>query len=291
MTVPGGLRCPVCGARLDESDPRALVCTGHAGSFARENGVYDLRLHRTLPVEPAPVKRRDLEKPFASQDAGAPFIETFEELLRNLGVVESDRLMQILGEGSATWLTTLASTRGDLLYLGNALSGSVPALSASGFDVTALDTSPERVRFGQWRNASRGEERVRSLVGGRTRWLPFGDRAFSVVVVDRGFPGAVPRLRPRPRGRTARVRRRARARGEQSPRLQALDGPAQHPLHPEPDRLRRERDRARGRASARSRASVERSTRPASRGRGPTRSIRTRRISRTSSRSTPASRP
>lgn len=192
MSVPGGLRCPVCGARLDESDPRALVCTGHAGSFPRENGVYDLRLHHSLPVEPAPVKRKDLEKPFEAQVAGAPFIETFEELLRNLGVVESDRLMQILGEGGATWLLLLASTRGDLLYLGNALSGSVPALSASGFDVTVLDTSPERARFGQWRNASRGEDRVRSIVGGKTRWLPFGDRAFAVVVVDRGFPGVIP---------------------------------------------------------------------------------------------------
>ncbi len=192
MSVRGCLNCPVCGARLDDSGPERLVCTSHEGTFPRTHGVYDLRLHHSLPTEPLPVRRKDLERPFADQEAGAPFLETFEELLRNLGVVESDRLMQILGEGSATWLTTLASTRGDLLFLGNALSGSVPALSAAGFEVTALDTSPERLRFGQWRNASRGEERVRSIVGGSTRWLPFADRTFAVVVVDRGFPGALP---------------------------------------------------------------------------------------------------
>jgi hypothetical protein len=184
----------VCGARLDESDPAALACTGHEATYTREHGVYDLRLHRSLPGEPAPIRRRDFDAPFAAQDAGAPFIETYEELLRSLDVIPSDRLMQILGEGSATWLTTLESSRGDLLFLGNALSGSVPALSMAGFDVTVLDVSPERLRFGQWRNASRAEERVRSIVGGQTRWLPFADKAFAVVAVDRGFPGALPKF-------------------------------------------------------------------------------------------------
>lgn len=194
MSVPGSLRCPVCGARLDESDPASLACTGHVATYALEHGVYDLRLHRTLPGEPAPIRRKDFDAPFAAQDAGAPFIETYEELLRNLDVIPSDRLMQILGEGSATWFTTLETARGDLLFLGNALSGSVPALSMAGFDVTVLDVSPERLRFGQWRNVSRGEERVRSIVGGQARWLPFADRAFAVVAVDRGFPGALPKF-------------------------------------------------------------------------------------------------
>ena len=191
-SVPGRLNCPVCGGRLDESDPDSLVCTKHSATYPRVHGVYDLRLHRELPVEALPVRRQELASTFPAQEKGEPYIATLEELLRRLEVVPSDRLMQILGEGSASWLSILEATSGDALFLGNALSGTVPALSAAGFEVTVLDTSEERARFGQWRNASRGEGGVRSIVGGQARWLPFADDAFSLVVVDRGFPGALP---------------------------------------------------------------------------------------------------
>ncbi len=183
MSAADILRCPVCGGSLDESAPASLSCPAHEEKFPRDHGVYDLRLHRDVPVEPSPARRKTLE---------TAFLESLEELLRGLEEVEADRFMQILGEGRGAWLTILESRGPDLLFLGNALSGTVPALAIAGFRVTALDTSPERARFGQWRNASRGLTSVRTIVAGRTRWLPFADRAFAVVVEERGFPRASP---------------------------------------------------------------------------------------------------
>jgi SAM-dependent methyltransferase len=194
MTSPGSLRCPVCGGVLDESDPERLTCSVQSESFPRVDGVYDLRLHRDLPVEASPVRKQDLETALQAQNDGRPYVESLEAFLRGLEEVEADRFMQILGEGRGAWFTVLESVGSDLLFLGNALSGTVPALAIAGFRVTALDTSPERARFGQWRNASHGHAQVRSIVAGATHRLPFADEAFDVIVAERGFPRASPRF-------------------------------------------------------------------------------------------------
>jgi len=192
MTAQGDLCCPVCGGKLDDSDPARLACPAHEGTIPRVHGVFDLRLHVDLPTEPAPLRRKDLELAFRAQERQEPFRESLESLLTNLGTIEADRFVQILAESRGAWFTMLAATGKQALFLGNALSGTVPTLACAGFRVTALDVSPERARFGQWRNDAHGHTDVRSIVAGRTRWLPFAGESFDVVVLERGFPGATP---------------------------------------------------------------------------------------------------
>jgi SAM-dependent methyltransferase len=186
------LRCPVCGGALDDADPARLWCSAHGGGFPRAHDVFDLRLRVELPSAPSPLRREDFEAAFRAQDAALPFRESLEALLPTLETVAADRFMQLLGEARGAWFTVLASAGGDALFLGNALSGTVPTLARTGFRVTAIDVSPERARFGQWRNAFHGPLDVRAIVAGATRLLPFGEKSFDLVVVERGFPGATP---------------------------------------------------------------------------------------------------
>jgi SAM-dependent methyltransferase len=192
MSESARLRCSACGGALAERGPGELSCAREERVFPVAHAVIDLRLDREVAVESPPVPREKLASALADQDRGRPFLEALEEFLRELEEVESDRLMQILGEGRGAWLALLESTGGEALFLGNALSGTVPALAVAGFRVTALDTSPDRARYGQWRNTSRGDSPARAAVVAPARRLPFEDRAFDVVVLERGFPHASP---------------------------------------------------------------------------------------------------
>jgi SAM-dependent methyltransferase len=198
MSALNILRCPACGGVLEDSDLGRLTCLARfscpsrTSGFPRLHGLFDLRLHLDYPVEPAPLPTSVFEPIFRAQEQGRPFKVVFEETLLALDETTADRLMQIVHEGRGAWFPLLFARGGALLFVGNALSGTVTALTQAGFRVTVLDPSPERVRFGNYRNHAHSPGLTSSFVGGDSPILPFIDQSFDVVVREGGFPGASP---------------------------------------------------------------------------------------------------
>lgn len=140
----------------------------------------------------APLRPEDFRPAFEAQARGDPYKLALERVLLALDVVDSDRLMQVLGEGRGAWFPLLTAKVGDLLFIGNSLSGAVAALAQTGWRVTVLDRSLDRIRFGRYRNDDRYPGRTFSLLGGDSPRLPFADSSFDAVVQESGFPGASP---------------------------------------------------------------------------------------------------
>ena len=156
------------------------------------HGIVDVRAERGEPKPPLPLRAADFEPAFEAEGRGEPYMTALERVLLGLDVVDSDRLMQVLGEGRGAWFPLLAAPVGELLFVGNSLSGAVAALAQTGWRVTVLDHSLERLRFGRYRNDDRYPGRTTSLLGGDAARLPFPDAAFDAVVQESGFPGASP---------------------------------------------------------------------------------------------------
>lgn len=136
--------------------------------------------------DPWPLASGDAEAALASSARGATFKEVLEALLLALPDDRADRLMQMLREARGAWFPLLASRRGTLLFLGNALSGAITPLANAGFVVTVLDPALERLRFARVRDREHSAGRVRPVQGGTTGLLPFANGAFDVVVAEDG---------------------------------------------------------------------------------------------------------
>jgi hypothetical protein len=145
-----------------------------------------------VDVEPAPMRASDFQSAFEAEARGVPYRTALERVLLDLSIVDSDRLMQVLGEGRGAWFPLLSPSPGELLFVGNALSGSIAALAQVGWRVTVLDVAIDRLRFGRYRNEDRYRGRTVSLLAGDGPRLPLADASFDVVLEERGFPGASP---------------------------------------------------------------------------------------------------
>lgn len=143
---------------------------------------------RADPSRPSPLEHGEFETAFAALARGASFKSALEELLLALPDERADKLMQELRESRGAWFPLLRTSRGTLLFLGSSLSGSITPLAACGFEITALDPSPERARFARARNDAHSPGRVRVIEASASARLPFDDASFDVVVQDDGAP-------------------------------------------------------------------------------------------------------
>jgi SAM-dependent methyltransferase len=192
MSPPPHWRCPACGELLATDPAGRIACRGGGHVFAETHGIADLRLRPGIDEEPRPLRSADLSSAFEARAAGQTYVSALEAVLLALDVVGSDRLMQILGEGRGAWFALLGAKPGAILFLGNALSGAVAALAQTGWTVTVVDRSPDRLRFEQYRDTERYPGRTIPLLAGDAPALPFADASFDAVVQEAGFPGAAP---------------------------------------------------------------------------------------------------
>jgi aminoglycoside phosphotransferase (APT) family kinase protein len=133
-------------------------------------------------------KAGELDRVSALLDGGASWRPTWEEFLRELPEDQADALMLLAKEGRGAWTCLLNGNGGRALFLGNALSGTVVALAAAGFEVTVMDPVAERLRFGIHRNRELAPEQTKALVAQGTDRLPFEQHAFDLVVQEDGLP-------------------------------------------------------------------------------------------------------
>lgn len=149
--------------------------------------------HDFFDVEP-------LLRAIAAIEGGRSFRAAYEQLLLESSEDDADRWMQIQREARGTWMhllrvPTSPPRRERALFVGNALSGAHTPLAEFGFDVTLFDTSAERLRFAQLRNAAlvsaaAGPHSTHIVHARGERRLPFEDRAFELVVQEDGVPAA-----------------------------------------------------------------------------------------------------
>jgi len=137
---------------------------------------------------PSPLESGDFAPAFDAAARGASFKTALETLLLALPDDRADRLMQMLRESRGAWFPMMHASGGELLFVGNALSGSITPLASSGFHVTVLDPSAERGRFGQLRNDAHAPGATQYVQGGLDARLPFDDKSFDVVVQEDGLP-------------------------------------------------------------------------------------------------------
>jgi hypothetical protein len=136
------------------------------------------------PTRPAPLEHGDTRAALEACARGAAFKAALEELLLALPLERADLLMQELRESRGAWFPLLRSRGGELLFLGNASSGSITPLAAYGFTITVLDASPERIAFGTLRNEAHVPGCVRAVLTPPSPELAFPDQSFDVVVVE-----------------------------------------------------------------------------------------------------------
>jgi len=185
MRPPTELDCPTCGKALELHAERDLLCACgfHAPALA---GTWDLR--RSPDEEPLPFARGELDAPLVELEHGRPFKAVLEELLHAAQPDVAELAMQLLRESRGAWAPLLHGRDGRALLIANALSGTAPALAAHGFDVTVLDASPERLRFGWARTEAQMPGCARGLLADDLTHLPFADASIDVVILERGLP-------------------------------------------------------------------------------------------------------
>ena len=138
---------------------------------------------------PDPLEPGDLDAVWKAAAEGATYKQALETLLVSLPPERTDRLMQVLREARGAWFPLLRSSGGELLFVGNSLSGAIVPLGGYGFRVTVLDPSAERVRFARWRAAAHAPGYVKVVVDPGGERLPFDDASFDVVVLEDGLSG------------------------------------------------------------------------------------------------------
>jgi hypothetical protein len=136
------------------------------------------------PTRPAPLARGDTRAAIDASRRGAPFKAVLEQLLLDLPEERSDLLMQELRESRGAWFPLLRSRGGELLFLGSSLSGSITPLAASGFRVTVLDASAERIEFARLRNEAHSPALVQAVLAMPAPQLDFAEGSFDVVVIE-----------------------------------------------------------------------------------------------------------
>jgi len=141
-----------------------------------------------LTSQPLPATDEALGRALALAREGADFKAVVERVLLELDEDSADALMLLSKESRGAWALCLEGGRGRALFLGNAFSGTVTALASLGFEVVLADRSPPRLAFARTRDAALSPDRVRHLVLGFDRRLPFTDGSFDLVVQEDGLP-------------------------------------------------------------------------------------------------------
>jgi hypothetical protein len=139
-------------------------------------------------VPPSPVPASHARVFLAKPLPGSAWRDLLEPLLVRMPREHADRTMMLLEESRGAWALLLPSAPGRALFVGSALSGTVPALAALGWRVVVVDPSLDRCRLARRRDREFAPGRVQhlALAGGR---LPFPDDAFDLTVREDGAPG------------------------------------------------------------------------------------------------------
>jgi len=187
------LACPICARELRDAADGTFACEPCSRAFGRSQGLRDLRAGAGDGPEPLPVPRAELRRALAALENGKGFKSALEALLLALADEEADRLMQLLRESRGAWapllrVPALGAQGPRALLIGNALSGTAVALAVSGFEVTLLEPSLERLRFAHFRGESLAPGRTQALLGGDGPALPFASQSFELVVQEEGLP-------------------------------------------------------------------------------------------------------
>ena len=153
-------------------------------------------------MTPTPLTEHEaLRNAFEALDAGATYKSALEDLLVALPEGEADALMLLHKESRGAWTLFLHGTGGDALFLGDPISGTVPALVACGFRVVVASEDIGRLRFAEARNAAMARGATHAI-GADGLNLPFQKNSFDLVVVESdigarpgGWKRAIERLR------------------------------------------------------------------------------------------------
>ena len=139
-------------------------------------------------VPPAPVPASHARVFLAKPLPGSAWRDLLEPLLVRMPRQDADRTMMLLEESRGAWALLLPGAPGSALFVGSALSGTVPALAALGWRVVVVDPSLDRCRLARRRDREFAPGRVRHLVMAGAR-LPLPDSSFDLVVREDGAPG------------------------------------------------------------------------------------------------------
>lgn len=190
MSGIDALRCGACGAPLAGTWEQ-VRCTRCAFEARSEHGVLELAEPRpAMSEEPWPLTAVVARQALDQLRAGASWKSAFESALLALDDERAENWMQLAREARGAWLVLLRGNAGRALHVGNALSGATIALARAGFEIVLLDRSRERLGLAVARATSLTGVAPRALCGGWSARLPFADRAFDLVLVERGLPQA-----------------------------------------------------------------------------------------------------
>lgn len=114
----------------------------------------------------APLQPGDLDETLLRLEAGADYKTELEQLMLRLPPDRASRLDLVLRESRGAWAPLARRGHANVLFVGNALSGTVLALARSGWKPTVLDTSPERLRYARARDAGLGPSANSSVESG-----------------------------------------------------------------------------------------------------------------------------
>ena len=139
-------------------------------------------------AEPSPIPASHARVFLAQPVPGSAWRDLLEPLLVRMPVEAADRTMMLLEESRGAWAVLLPGPPGRALFIGSALSGTVPALAALGWRVVVADPSLERCRLAARRDQEFAPGRVMhvALEGPR---LPLPSASFDLVVREDGAPG------------------------------------------------------------------------------------------------------
>ena len=110
-----------------------------------------------------PMPEAALARHLAQTPRPSTWREFLEPFLAGLDSPTGDRIMMLMEESRGAWAVLLAQQPGTALFVGNAVSGTVPALAILGWQVPVADPSPERCAF--------AERRDNEYAPGKVSWV------------------------------------------------------------------------------------------------------------------------
>lgn len=143
-----------------------------------------------MTLAPDPLTSDELAPTLAALDAGEDFKSALEALLLRIPLEKAELLMLLLREGRGAWHLLCEAPGGEALFIGNAFSGTVQALAASGYAVTVCDHSAQRLAFCAHRTRQWTVGEAQTVALDAAQRLPFDDDAFDLVVQEEGAPSS-----------------------------------------------------------------------------------------------------
>lgn len=129
----------------------------------------------------------DLRETLARLEGGADYKTELERLMLRLPAEKASRLDLVLRESRGAWAPLVRRGHARVLFLGNALSGTVLALARSGLDPVVVETRSARLRWARARDVDLAAGRARLVCADPER-LPFPASSFDLVVLERSVP-------------------------------------------------------------------------------------------------------